>query len=493
VTAAPGTTAWLAVGRRAANAFGDGARAGGAACAEDVHEALLHLAEGGAPCLVDAESVADRPRAALRALTRAAVPHPVVLLWDRTAPGAPLGVSRAAAHLGVLGVREGAEARALLGSLAGAREGLRDASRGQEGPGDVEKERLPEDEGVSAPEGAERPEGGEGPGGDAARDAEFVDGCFRRLDRPDALCRHVLKRLCEASGARRASLMLLDGTRTSLFLKAAKGVQPSLVGQARALLGTGVAGRCASLGRAVTGRGSAGGPRAYGGSAYVVLPLGRAGVGEGVASLTDLPQDRLPSRAAMKRLRRMAFQAGRALAAARRLESAEALSTTDELTGLPNRRSFGSALQREIERARRTGARLAVALLDVDHFKRFNDRFGHPVGDQVLRQIARRLASAFRRETDLVARYGGEEFGALLTGLGADAASEAMTVIERARQAVRAKPLTLGPGHPPSPASVSGGIAVFPVDGETPEELLRRADAALYEAKREGRDRVKPA
>jgi diguanylate cyclase (GGDEF)-like protein len=258
-------------------------------------------------------------------------------------------------------------------------------------------------------------------------------------------------------------------------------------------LGTGVAGRAASLGRAVSGRGTAGGDRAYAGSAYVVLPLGPGASGEGVASLTDFPDDRLPSRATMRRLRRMALQAGRTLSAARRLESAEALSTTDELTGLPNRRSFSSALQREVERARRQEGRLAVALFDVDHFKRFNDLYGHPVGDRVLREIARRLATAFRRETDLVARVGGEEFAALLTGLGADAANEAMTVIERARQSVRSRPVTLGAGHPPSPASISGGFAIYPHDSTSPEVLLALADKALYAAKNEGRDRIKHA
>jgi len=125
----------------------------------------------------------------------------------------------------------------------------------------------------------------------------------------------------------------------------------------------------------------------------------------------------------------------------------------------------------------------------VDHFKAVNDRFGHPVGDRVLSQVARRLAQSFR-ETDLVCRFGGEEFAVLLTALSDGTPAEALTVLERARRAVGERPLSLGPGLPSPMVSVSGGVAVFPTDATEPAELLRRADAALYEAKRAGRDRV---
>jgi diguanylate cyclase (GGDEF)-like protein len=470
------------VGRRAATALREDPVAEGGKAVLGVHEALLSLSTRRAPCVVDAQSLATRPRAALRALSRAASPYPVVVLWEEGGK-APPGVERAVRRMGVRDARGPVEARALLGVSGQAFSAAFDAPDRREDPLKVVKDRHRRRQPPKpAPEGDPS----------AFEEAEFIRGCFRRLDRPDAMCRYVLRRLSKTSGARRASLMLLDASRSALFVKAAKGLDPTLVGRVRATLGTGVAGRCASLGRAVAGRGSSGGPRAYAGSAYVVLPLGRAGGSEGVASLTDLPGDRLPSREEMRHLRRIALQAGRALEAARRLEHAETLSATDELTGLPNRRSFERALRREMERAKRTGARLGVALLDVDHFKSFNDRFGHPVGDRVLVQIAKRLASAFR-ETDLVSRWGGEEFAALLTGFGEGAEDEALAVIERARRAVSARPLSLGPGLPSPVASVSGGVAVFPTDAQDAAELLRRADAALYEAKREGRDRVKRA
>jgi diguanylate cyclase (GGDEF)-like protein len=185
----------------------------------------------------------------------------------------------------------------------------------------------------------------------------------------------------------------------------------------------------------------------------------------------------------------MASRAGRAILAARRLEHAEALSTTDELTQLPNRRSFERALGRELERARRAGSKLGVALLDVDEFKQVNDRYGHPAGDRVLGQIARRLRQSFR-DTDLVCRWGGEEFAVLLPELAQGTPEEVLAILERARHAVGGRPITLGPGLASPMVSVSGGLALYPTDGRDAAELLRRADASLYAAKRAGRDRV---
>jgi diguanylate cyclase (GGDEF)-like protein len=438
--------------------------------APDAYAAIVLLkTEGPRPCLVDAEAVASRPRMALRALKRAAGSQPVVLLWDASEePDERL--RRAASALDVRRAFTAEEAiddsTLLRPEPAPARPAADALSRPRTGEDDREAR----------------------PGGSRS-DAAFADGCFARLDRAEDLCRFVLKAFSDVTEAKRASLMLLDAAGTGLFVQAARGLDPALVGRLRSSLSSGLCGRAASLGRPLTGVASSGGPRGYRGSAFAVLPLGRGPLCEGVVNLTDLPDDRLPDEHAMKRLMRMARRAGRALSAARRLEQAEALSQTDELTGLPNRRSFERALHRELERSRRTGAPLAVGLLDVDHFKRFNDQFGHPVGDRILAQVGRRLATSFR-ETDLVCRWGGEEFAALLTGLAEGTVSEALSVLERARRAVGGTPLAIGPGLPCPMVSVSGGVAVHPHDGADAAELLRRADAALYEAKRAGRDRV---
>jgi diguanylate cyclase (GGDEF)-like protein/PAS domain S-box-containing protein len=158
------------------------------------------------------------------------------------------------------------------------------------------------------------------------------------------------------------------------------------------------------------------------------------------------------------------------------LEEAKESARIDSLTSLPNRRGWDEALGRELSRARRDKMPFCVALLDLDHFKEFNDEHGHQAGDRLLR----RGASAWRlalRQSDLVARYGGEEFAVLLPACGLD---EAMEVIERLREAT------------PEGQTVSAGVAQW--NGyEAEEVLIDRADLALYKAKREGRDRTNAA
>jgi diguanylate cyclase (GGDEF)-like protein len=301
-----------------------------------------------------------------------------------------------------------------------------------------------------------------------------------------------VRSLAEASTAVRVSLMLVERGGRALRLRAARGLAPGLVGKVRCLLGAGLAGRVAALGRPMVGEGTKGGPRAYPGRSYVVLPLGKEGRCEGVVSLTGLPEDAIPDAATLRSWARLCRRAGVAIAGARRLRRAEALSSTDALTGLPNRRAFERALGREIERARRSGLGLAVGLLDVDRFKAVNDQYGHQVGDGVLAQVARRLAGSFR-ESDLVARWGGEEFAVLLPGIAPDGLGEAVRALERARRAVGATPLPLGPGLPTCPVTVSGGLALYPAAGADAVSVVRAADQALYAAKDAGRNNVKTA
>jgi diguanylate cyclase (GGDEF)-like protein len=163
------------------------------------------------------------------------------------------------------------------------------------------------------------------------------------------------------------------------------------------------------------------------------------------------------------------------------------LSATDSLTGLANRRRFTEVLRREWDRAVRTGTPLGVLMIDVDRFKRYNDEYGHLAGDECLRQVAAALAGAARAATDLVARYGGEEFAGVLPG--ADTAG-ALVVAERIRAAVEG----LGLPHTGSEAgfvTVSlGAASTMPGPELSPDDLLGRADAALYQAKSAGRNRA---
>jgi diguanylate cyclase (GGDEF)-like protein len=159
-------------------------------------------------------------------------------------------------------------------------------------------------------------------------------------------------------------------------------------------------------------------------------------------------------------------------------------ATTDPLTGLLNRSAFEERALAEIARAGRTGRSLAVAMLDVDHFKRFNDRFGHLAGDAALTAVARGVARTVRG-IDAAGRYGGEEFIVLLVEADAEAALHA---VERIRTAVA----TLGPPRVPLGVTVSAGVAIHQglFERTSLESLVARADAALYAAKKAGRDRV---
>ncbi len=161
------------------------------------------------------------------------------------------------------------------------------------------------------------------------------------------------------------------------------------------------------------------------------------------------------------------------------------LAVTDGLTGLYNHRHFHERIALEVERSQRSGLPLSLLMLDVDTFKQFNDTFGHPAGDEVLRQLARVLSDT-RRANDVVARYGGEEFAVILVDTVKFTAAK---VAERIRERVA--------GHDFSEAavkagklSVSLGVATFPDDGADAEALVRAADTALYVAKRAGRNRV---
>jgi len=163
------------------------------------------------------------------------------------------------------------------------------------------------------------------------------------------------------------------------------------------------------------------------------------------------------------------------------------LASRDELSRLANRRAFDTALETEWDRARAAGSGLALAMIDVDHFKSFNDHYGHVSGDACLRTLGENLAAMTRADVDLAARYGGEEFVLLLPGMDASAA---LKVAERLRKAIEDS----GLAHAKAPCghvTVSIGVASLrPQLDEPPQVLVEAADAALYAAKRRGRNRV---
>jgi diguanylate cyclase (GGDEF)-like protein len=155
------------------------------------------------------------------------------------------------------------------------------------------------------------------------------------------------------------------------------------------------------------------------------------------------------------------------------------------LTGLYNRRYLEEVLEREVRRAARAAQSLGVLMIDLDHFKNFNDTYGHDAGDAVLRETGASLTRGIRAE-DFVCRFGGEEFVVILPTANLEAACARA---ERLR--LKMKELTvLHQGRSMGMLTVSIGVAVFPEHGVSPKELMAAADAALYEAKRGGRNQV---
>lgn len=179
------------------------------------------------------------------------------------------------------------------------------------------------------------------------------------------------------------------------------------------------------------------------------------------------------------------------LDAQRHLEAAnrvlDRLASIDGLTGLPNRRYFDEHVERERRRMQRVGRTLALVMIDIDHFKPYNDTYGHLQGDDCLKRIASVIRDNLQRASDFVARYGGEELAVVVSDVEGDDALRAAEML-RARVEALALPHASGVG---GLVTISAGVtAAVPTHGMTVDWLIRSADRALYQAKREGRNRV---
>jgi diguanylate cyclase (GGDEF)-like protein/PAS domain S-box-containing protein len=220
------------------------------------------------------------------------------------------------------------------------------------------------------------------------------------------------------------------------------------------------------------------------GFSYVCLPLQAHGEAIGLLHFQMMESGELPQ-AILLIAHMFAEQVGLSVANLRLREALRNQSIRDPLTSLYNRRYLEEMLQRETRRAVRSDLGLGVLMLDLDHFKKFNDTFGHDAGDTVLRETAAFLSKSVRAE-DIVCRFGGEEFLVILPQ-----ASLKVTHVRAERIRSKLRELTvLHQGQPLGMVTVSVGVAELPQHGTSPKELIDAADAALYRAKKNGRDRV---
>jgi diguanylate cyclase (GGDEF)-like protein len=231
----------------------------------------------------------------------------------------------------------------------------------------------------------------------------------------------------------------------------------------------------------------------YPGYVYIVLCTGQDSEAEILAGLSAGADDYVSKRASGAQLVARLATARRIIALEyslkHALEERRRMAMTDALTGCYNRRHFMSHLRRELRRARRLGVELSLLVIDVDHFKRINDRLGHAAGDEVLVEFSRRIRDALPRDTDWCARLGGEEFAVVLPDTGLAGAG---LVAEKLRGAISATPMRTAAGSVEVTVSLGvSSLAVFRERGDVVvEHILRRADDCLYYSKRHGRDRV---
>ena len=213
----------------------------------------------------------------------------------------------------------------------------------------------------------------------------------------------------------------------------------------------------------------------------ICIPLIAQGEALGILQLSGAPM----ADEAQQLLRAFTEQLALALANIQLRETLRAQAVRDPLTSLYNRRYLDETLIREVSRAKRKGSPVSVIMIDLDHFKRLNDTFGHAAGDEVLKRFAGILLGGIRRE-DVACRYGGEEFALILPELEI---AQAIERAERLRSQLENLHVELD-GHRIGPLSASFGVAVYPSNGDNGELLMRAADSALYQAKGRGRNRV---
>jgi diguanylate cyclase (GGDEF)-like protein len=301
----------------------------------------------------------------------------------------------------------------------------------------------------------------------------------------DGLLSTVLAAAASATSAQRATAWLIEGGSVVARVSIPSGAPRATV--RRLPIGADLAGEVAADGQPRRlGHGHEDGTTALGGPA-LGAPLRRGHSVLGVIVVERDPQEPAFDTDDEAMLVSLAGPAGIAVDNVLLHREAQRLSVTDPLTGAGNLRHMTTTLAREVERATRFERPLALLLMDLDHFKRVNDTYGHTVGDAVLRELSRRVASCVR-EVDTVARYGGEEFVVITPETDTEGA---LRLAERICESIREAPFIVG--EDTVVVTVSIGVASLPGHGTSSGDLVRAADDGLYAAKRAGRDRYQLA
>ena len=310
----------------------------------------------------------------------------------------------------------------------------------------------------------------------------------------EEVSQRILDQAAEILEVDHASLMLLDEQDTELEVVAARGLREDAAGKVKVALGDGISGSVAATGDAVLIEDLASHP-VYGrdqraeqeSTSLISVPLKVRDRVLGVLNVNNKKSGAPFSSGDLKMLMALAQLAAISIQNARTYQNA----ITDRLTSLYNYGYFREQLDRTLQQCREHQETLCLLMFDIDHFKNFNDVNGHELGNVALVGVAS-LCMVNSRQTgdrvpDLVARYGGEEFMILLRGVTSERALE---VAERVRARVESEHFPGGENQPFGRVTISIGVACYPYHAETGDELINRADEALYEAKRGGRNRV---
>jgi diguanylate cyclase (GGDEF)-like protein len=324
---------------------------------------------------------------------------------------------------------------------------------------------------------------------------EVVERVGKALDSAE-LYDIIVREATRLLGAEQGSLMVMDEEQQALIIKSITGISRKIVEQFRIRPGEGISGKVFATGIPLVVADLERDERVmrekrprYKTKSFISLPLKLNGRSIGVLNVADKSSGRpfVEEEAAL--LSTIVTYASVAIERSdylRQTEELKRISITDVLTGFLNRRYFHERLIEEIERSKRHSSPMSLAILDLDDFKRLNDTYGHQAGDEALKAIARCVHGSIR-SIDVAARYGGEEFTLILPQTGK---AEGRMIAERVCREIADLTVShqLLEGY--EQLTVSIGLATFPEDAQTPEELIRRADTALYTAKGRGKNRV---